>query len=527
MPSESAATEHSNNDEGIMHLVLTRNLILDHCAAAPGHATLLDSLQARANANGDTLWIHMAIIGDLLDRATAEVMRTQSALGATHAREYARARIEPLLDQCQLLASLADEAPAALQANAEIAMALRAAQRLGPQARVLAPRAECTLDPLCMPPEDYLAAHAMPKPIPFIDLERQQHALRTGLEPALHRVLHHGQYILGPEISALECELANYVGVRHAITVASGTDALLIALMALNIEPGDEVITTPYTWISTAEVIALLRAKPVFVDIEWETMNIDPAAIPRAITSRTRAIMPVGIYGQCADMTAINRIADAAGIPVIEDAAQCFGATHHGVRSCALSRIGCTSFFPSKPLGCYGDGGAIFTNDDALADTMRQIRVHGQKVKHQHPIVGINGRMDTLQAAIVLEKLRIFDKECRLRNEVAARYDAMLAPLPGITTPKIAKGNTSVYAQYTIRLNDPDAASARLQKAGIPSVGYYRVPLHLQGAFASLGYKKGDFPIAEKVASQGLSLPMSPHITAAEQQRVVEALAHE
>jgi UDP-2-acetamido-2-deoxy-ribo-hexuluronate aminotransferase len=507
-----------------MHLVLTRHLILEHCAALPGQTTLLDAIRDRARASGDTLWIHMAIIGDLIDRSTKEILRTQPELSAAKAREWARARIAPLLEECQLLASLADEASLALEADPELAMACRATQRLGPKAYVLATGID-SVDARCMAPEDYLASKSAPKPIAFIDLERQQHAIRAGLEPALHRVLHHGQYILGPEINELEKELAAYVGVRHAITVASGTDALLIALMALNIEPGDEVITTPYTWISTAEVIALLRAKPVFVDIEWETMNIDPIAISRAITPRTRAIIPVGIYGQCADMTAINRIASAAGIPVIEDAAQSFGATHHGVRSCALSHIGCTSFFPSKPLGCYGDGGAIFTNDDELADTMRQIRVHGQKVKHHHPIVGINGRMDTMQAAIVLEKLKVFDQECRLRNEVAARYDEMLSSIPGITTPRIAEGNTSVYAQYTIRLKDPEAASARLQKVGIPSVGYYRVPLHLQGAFAWLGHKRGDFPVAEKVASQGLSLPMSPHITVAEQQHVVTALA--
>lgn len=508
-----------------MHLILTRDLLIDHCTRPPNAASLLDAVCARAEANGDQLWIHMAIMGDLVDRAAESIRIARPDWDDKRARSTARDRIAPLLESCQMLASLADEAPHALEADSELRQTLCAANRLGPHVRVLTVSARHD-DARCHTAEAYLAAPATPKSIPFIDLERQQCVLRAGLEPALHRVLHHGQYILGPEISALEKQLAEYVGVRHAITVASGTDALLIALMALNLEPGDEVITTPYTWISTAEVIALLRAKPVFVDIEWETMNIDPAAIARAITSRTRAIMPVGIYGQCANMTAINRIAEASGIPVIEDAAQSFGATHRGVRSCALSQIGCTSFFPSKPLGCYGDGGAVFTNDDGLADTMRQIRVHGQKIKHQHPIVGINGRMDTMQAAVVIEKLKVFDEECRLRNEVAGRYNMLLASTPQIVTPAIAEGNTSVYAQYTIRLADPDAACARLQKAGIPSVSYYRVPLHLQGAFASLGHHKGDFPVAEKVAAQGLSLPMSPHLTAEEQQRIVDALAH-
>jgi predicted nucleic acid-binding protein len=239
-------------------------------------------------------------------------------------------------------------------------------------------------------------------PMQFIDLASQQRALRLQIQAAVHRVLHHGQYIMGPEIKELEEKLSAFVEARHAITCASGTDALLIALMALDIGPGDEIITVPYTWISSAEVIALLRAKPVFVDIQPDTFNMDPDRIEAAITTRTKAIMPVSIYGQCADMTRINGIARKHGIPVIEDGAQSFGATHHGKKSCALSLIGCTSFFPSKPLGCYGDGGAVFTDDDALAEKMLQIRVHGQKVKHEHPIIGINGRLDTMQAAILL-----------------------------------------------------------------------------------------------------------------------------
>lgn len=224
----------------------------------------------------------------------------------------------------------------------------------------------------------------------FIDLKTQQNRIRSKIESAINRVLDHGQYIMGPEIKDLEAKLADYVGVKHCITCASGTDALLMALMALNINPGDEVITVPYTWISTAEVISLLRAKPVFIDVQPDTFNMDPEKLEAAITPRTRAIMPVGIYGQCADMTRINAIADKHGIPVIEDAAQCFGATHSGKKACNQSIIGCTSFFPSKPLGCYGDGGAIFTPDDALADTLRQIRIHGQKVKHQHPLASMD-----------------------------------------------------------------------------------------------------------------------------------------
>lgn len=354
----------------------------------------------------------------------------------------------------------------------------------------------------------------------FIDLAAQQERIRAGIDRRIGRVLDHGKYIMGPEVFELEAALAEYVGVPHCITCASGTDALLMALMALDIQPGDEVITVPYTWISTAEVIALLRARPVFVDILPDTFNMDPDKIKAAITPKTRAIMPVGIYGQCADMTRINAIADRHGIPVIEDAAQCFGATHHDRRSCNLSQIGCTSFFPSKPLGCYGDGGAIFTPDDDLADRMRQIRIHGQKVKHQHPVVGINGRLDTIQAAILLEKFTLFPEECEAREQIGRRYDTLLADIPDITTPVIAPGNTSVYAQYTILAADRDALSATLKSRDIPSVAYYTTPLHLQGAFADLGHQPGDFPVSEHVAAHCLSLPMSPYLTPTDQEAV-------
>ena len=358
----------------------------------------------------------------------------------------------------------------------------------------------------------------------FIDLSAQQKRIRAKIESRINHVLDHGQYIMGPEVKELEQRLADFVAVPHCITCSSGTDALLIALMALDIGPGDEVITVPYTWISTAEVIALLNAKPVFVDIQPDTFNINPDLIEAAITPNTKAIMPVSIYGQCADMTRINAIAEKHNIPVIEDGAQSFGATHYGKKSCGLSAIGCTSFFPSKPLGCYGDGGAVFTSDDVLADKMGQIRVHGQKVKHQHPLVGINGRLDTLQAAILLEKLEIFPEECSLRWEAGQRYNDLLTGIPGIQVPVIAEGNDSVYAQYTILTKDREELSASLKAEGIPSVAYYAVPLHLQGAFADLKHKPRDFPVAEKVASECLSLPMSPYVTQQDQEAVAAAM---
>jgi UDP-2-acetamido-2-deoxy-ribo-hexuluronate aminotransferase len=358
----------------------------------------------------------------------------------------------------------------------------------------------------------------------FIDLKTQQARIRDKIEARIKTVLDHGKYIMGPEIRELEEQLSAYVGVKHCISCASGTDALLMALMALDIRPGDEVITVPYTWISTAEVIALLRAKPVFVDIRPDTFNMDPGKLESAITSSTKAIMPVGIYGQCVDMTRINAIAANYGIPVIEDAAQCFGSTHQGIKACNHSIMGCTSFFPSKPLGCYGDGGAIFTPDDDLADRLRQIRIHGQKVKHQHPLVGINGRLDTLQAAILLEKLALFPEECEARARVGVRYDTLLADVPGIKTPVISEDNISVYAQYTILSENRDVLTHALQTQKIPSVAYYTTPLHLQEAFSDLGYKTGDFSVSEQVAAQCLSLPMSSYLTPSDQERVVNAI---
>jgi UDP-2-acetamido-2-deoxy-ribo-hexuluronate aminotransferase len=349
----------------------------------------------------------------------------------------------------------------------------------------------------------------------FIDLKAQQALIKGEIDERIAVVLEHGRYVLGPEVEEVEQQLADYVGVEHCLTVASGTDALLIALMALGIGPGDEVITVPYTWISTAEVIALVGATPVFVDIDEQTWNMDPALLEAAITDKTKAIMPVGIYGQSADLHAIGSIAEKhGGLPVIEDAAQCFGATHHGHKACSTTLIGCTSFFPSKPLGCYGDGGAVFTNDSELAEKMHQIRVHGQASKHFHPILGINGRMDTIQAAILMPKLAIFDQEIEKRQKVAARYsEAIHAQADKIVTPFVAEENTSVWAQYTILSENRDSLNQALAEVGIPSVSYYATPLHLQPVFANLGHVRGDFPVTERVADQCLSLPMNPYLS--------------
>jgi len=338
-------------------------------------------------------------------------------------------------------------------------------------------------------------------------------------------VLDHGQYIMGPEVQELEARLADYVGVKHCVTASSGTDTLLITMMALGIGPGAEVITTPFTFVATGEMISLLGATPVFVDIDRRTYNIDPDCIAAAISSKTKAIIPVSLYGQCADMDAINAIAEKRGVPVIEDAAQSFGATYKGRKSCALSTIGSTSFFPSKPLGGYGDGGALFTDDDALAKAMREIRVHGQDRRYHHARVGINGRLDTLQAAILLAKLERFDWEVEQRKRIGATYTMMLKTrCPSITTPYIEPFNTSVYAQYSLLVQDRDAVAKRLNEQGIPTAVHYPVPLNRQPAYQTT-CGGGPTPVSDRTAKTVMSLPMGPDLSASDQERIVDALA--
>ena len=360
----------------------------------------------------------------------------------------------------------------------------------------------------------------------FIDLKTQYQQLKSVIDARIQTVLDHGRYIMGPEITELEQRLAEYVGVEHCIGVANGSDALMIAMMALDIGRDDEVITSPFTFIATAEMIALLGAKPVFVDINARTYNLDPASIEAAITPRTRAIMPVSLYGQCAAMDDINTIAQAHKLAVIEDAAQSFGATYKGRRSCGLSVIGSTSFFPSKPLGCYGDGGALFTTDATLAKRMREIRVHGQDRRYHHPLLGMNGRLDTLQAAILLAKLDTFPAEVSARERLGAAYTTRFAAAgPHFTTPYIEPHNTSVYAQYTLQVDKRDAVIDKLSAAGIPTAVHYPVPLHLQPVFANMGLgTRGSFPISERIAERVMSVPMHPFLSDAELDTIVGAV---
>lgn len=356
----------------------------------------------------------------------------------------------------------------------------------------------------------------------FIDLKKQYKLIEQEILSSIQTVLEHGKYIMGPEIDELENQLADFLQVKHAIVNASGTDALLMALLALDIQPGDEIITSPFSFFATAEVIALCHAKPVFVDIDPFTYNIDATKITAAITEKTKAIMPVSLYGQCADMTSINVIARQFGLAVIEDAAQSFGATYQGKYSGALSTIGCTSFFPSKPLGGYGDSGACFTDDDKLAEKLREIRNHGQNARYSHRYIGFNGRMDTIQAAILLEKLKLFPREISLRQQVARRYDQLLAGL--VKTPWVAVDNTSVYAQYTIEVPERATFQQQMQALGVPTMVHYPIAIHQQQVLSHLGYQTGDFPHAEKASHHVVSLPMNAYLSAEEQQHVVAAV---
>ncbi len=356
----------------------------------------------------------------------------------------------------------------------------------------------------------------------FIDLKTQYATYRDEIDSRLKTVLEHGRFIMGPEIAECEAALNDYCGTRNCISVSSGTASLEIALRALGIGPGDEVITVPFTWISSAEVIPLVGATPVFVDIEPVSFNIDLDLVEAAITPRTKAILPVCLFGQLPDMERLNSIASRHNIAVIEDAAQSFGATQSGKRSCNTSTIGSTSFFPAKPLGCFGDGGALFTNDDGLAQRMRAIRTHGGTQRHHHTLVGTNGRFDTLQAAIILAKLPHFDDEVKARGQIGARLSDALRDV--CVVPEVAAGNTHVYAQYTIRLPNRDAVAAELKQQGIPTAVYYPKCLHEQPVFAELSYRWGDFPESERASREVLSLPMHPFLTESQQDQIVAAV---
>ncbi|MFA7351307.1 MAG: DegT/DnrJ/EryC1/StrS family aminotransferase [Methylotenera sp.] len=505
-----------------MDLLIDVNIAIDVCARRMPFAQVSAAALQHCQTHGGKLWLYTGSVQTLEYNLLRELRRSQ-----TEADEFvskyqwmvlARKTLKAFAQDKHWLAALAEEGDVFESSDPEDEQLIRALGRFASGSIKLLTRDEVLCEKYpeqTITPMQYLALSQSNKSIDFIDLKTQQDAIRPQLEKNIHRVLNHGQYVMGPEVAELETKLAEYVGVKHCISASSGTDTLMIAMMALGIGAGDEVITTPFTFIATGEMIALLGAIPVFVDIDPQTYNIDPAKIEAAITPKTKAIMPVSLYGQCADFDAINAIADKHGLPVIEDAAQSFGATYKGKKSCALSTIGSTSFFPSKPLGAYGDGGALFTNDDALAKAMREIRVHGQEKRYYHSRIGMNGRLDTIQAAILLAKLERFDWEVEQRSKLGAKYTELIQKQnknTTIVTPYIEPFNTSVYAQYTVLVKNREQLQQKLKELGIPTAVHYPVPLHLQPAFACLGQAEGHFPISEALSKEVMSLPMSPDL---------------
>lgn len=359
--------------------------------------------------------------------------------------------------------------------------------------------------------------------IDFANLQYQHELYNNEIEEAILNVARNCNFIMGSEVQELEKSLEDFTGAKYAISCSSGTDALILAMMALDIKPGDEIITTPFTFIATAETIALLGATPVFVDIDEKTYNIDTSKIEEKITPKTKAIIPVSLYGQPADMEAIQTIADNHNLKIIIDGAQSFGSTFNGKTDSNLGDISTTSFFPAKPLGCYGDGGAVFTNDEELATKMKQLRVHGQNERYYHKYIGIGGRLDTIQAAVLNVKLKYYEKDLKLRQEVASRYTLALNG-KNLILPFIDDKATSAWAQYSVRVKNRDELQAKLKEVGIPTAVHYPMPLHLQECFKYLGYKKGDFPLSEIASDEIMSLPMNPYISDKEMSYIVKEL---
>ncbi|MCU7937761.1 MAG: DegT/DnrJ/EryC1/StrS family aminotransferase [gamma proteobacterium symbiont of Bathyaustriella thionipta] len=482
----------------------------------------LEALQRCQNTSGQ-VWIYTGSVQTLEYVLTGELIKeTDKEISSKKAHKLAKDILERFCKQYNWLASLADDGNVWGDDDPEDAQLYKAVQRLSDGLLLTRDKRLLQRGSFAISPEQYTSITQEKKSIPFIELQRQQSLIRPQLEHNIHKVLHHGKYILGAEVQTLEEKLAEFVGVKHCIAVSSGTDALLIAMMALGIKQGDEVITTPFTFIATGEMIALLGAKPVFVDIDPRTYNIDPDKIEQAITTKTKAIMPVSLYGQCAEFDKINALAEKHQLPVIEDGAQSLGATYKGKQSCSLSTIGCTSFFPSKPLGGYGDSGACFTDNDELALLMRQIRVHGQDRRYHHPQIGINGRMDTLQAAILLAKLEIFPEEVEKRRLVGENYTKLIHDNHlRIISPHIEPYNTSVYAQYTIQVNHREDTIQKLNNTNIPTAVHYPVPLNQQPSLETKIFK---LSIAEALSHKVMSLPMHPYLGIEEQKMIIQAL---
>ena len=360
--------------------------------------------------------------------------------------------------------------------------------------------------------------------IDFANLKEAHREQQAEIEEAMLNIARNAQYIMGQEVSGLETELAAFVGEGKAVACSSGSSALLLAILALGLAPGDEVITTPFSFIASSSMLALLGVKPVFVDIAPDDFNIDPAQIESAITHKTKAILAVSLYGQPPNLELLEQIAQRQDLRLIIDGAQSFGATFHKRKDSAFGDIATTSFFPSKPLGCYGDGGAVFTRDEELASRLFSLHLHGQSERYVHPLLGINGRLDSLQAAVLRIKLRIFEDTLARRNKVAKRYSELLEGCAGVVVPRVCEGRTSSWAQYTLRVQNRDALAERLHGAQIPTAVHYPLGLHLQQCFEALGHELGDFPETEKASGEVLSLPMNPHLGEEQIQHIVQTL---
>ena len=519
----------------ITDVLLDVDIVVDVCAGRESQRQLAQRALRHAEHCGHRLWLSVASVQSLI-QATAEELRRQAEHDArelSSERAYAEARQElaQFAAGRHWLAALAEDGLVFQHPDCLRAQLMKAVSRLGDNARLLTRdirlAAQCGQALLL---GDYLAGEWPKRPIALVDLQKQLNAIRHHVERNIHRVLHHGQFIMGPEVLELESQLAHWVGVRHAVACSSGTDALLMVLMAYGIGPGDAVFTTPFTFVATAEVIALLRATPVFVDIDPHTLNIDPRRLDVAVqriedegTLRPRAVIPVDLFGLPADYDSIRAVARSRKLFVLEDAAQSFGALYKGRAAGSLGDAAATSFFPAKPLGCYGDGGAVFTDDDALADTLRSIRIHGQGMhQYDNVRVGLNGREDTLQAAILLAKLQAFPEEVEARQVIAERYTAGLKDR--VETIAVPDGYRSAWSQYSIMTDQRDQLRAVLGGRGIPAAIYYPKPLHLQAVFADLGYVEGDLPVAESVAKRILSLPMHPYLDEETQQYIIDTV---
>ncbi len=516
------------------NLVLDVNVILDLWLSrvSADDQLLIADLLAGAHVNTYLCWVCSSSLSVLEYVTRGELKR--SGMPPAEATRATRALLAHITSSVRLLSNFNFRQDEAMQLSNDLedAQIVLAASSLQSETAIVTNEKRFQTGGMVeqITPQEvkaWLQAIDGDKALDFIDLKTQQDRIQVQLERNIHRVLARGQYILGPEVVEIEEKLAAYVGAKYCISCANGTDALQIAQMALGIGPGDEVITPGFTYIATAETVALLGAKPVYVDIDPRTFNLDASLLEAAITPRTKAIIPVSLYGQCADMDAINAIATKHGIPVIEDSAQSFGATYKGRKSCNLSSIACASFFPSKPLGCYGDGGAIFTNDGELAQVIRQIACHGQDRRYHHIRVGVNSRLDTLQAAILLPKLAILDQELALRQQVATQYNDSFKAWRQTETdaavhiPYIEPHNISAWAQYTIRVKNRDSVQEKLKLVGIPSAVHYPIPLNKQPAVADIS---SILPIGDQVAGEVISLPMSPYLTSSEINKIVGAV---